>query len=67
MNRRLVQVIPRRKEVTIMTYAKPQIVALGEAVRVTKGTRKHSPPFVDNGGMPGTTPYTLIAAYEADE
>jgi hypothetical protein len=50
-----------------MTYAKPQIVALGEAVRVTKGTRKHSPPFVDNGGMPGTTPYTLIAAYEADE
>jgi hypothetical protein len=50
-----------------MTYAKPQIVALGEAVCVTGGTRKHYPPFVGNGGLPGTTLYTPTAAYEADE
>lgn len=50
-----------------MTYAKPKIVVLGEAVRVTKGTRKHSLPFVDNGGLPGITAYTPNAAYEADE
>jgi hypothetical protein len=50
-----------------MTYAKPQIVALGEAVRVTRGTRKHSLPFVDNNGLPGMTLYTPNAAYEADE
>ena len=51
-----------RKEVTIMRYAKPEIVANGLAIAVVKGHPKPTGSALDGKVYDGT-----IAAYEADE
>lgn len=50
-----------------MTYTKPQIVLLGEAVRLTKGQAKNAMTLVDYGGTFQSTPYNTQPAYESDE
>jgi hypothetical protein len=50
-----------------MTYTRPQIVLLGEALRLTKGQVKNATTMQDFRGALGETIYNTTAAYASDE
>jgi hypothetical protein len=58
---------PNRKEVTKMTYTKPDIAPVGLAIHATQQMVKTLPTGIDHGGPAGSEPYNLFPAYEVDE
>jgi hypothetical protein len=59
--------IPKRKEVKIMKYTKPQIHVSGEALMSIQRTEKGSYWFGDSIDPSSPVHYLSEAAYEADE